>query len=92
MMTSTALQLHVLPRAGRTEIVGWHGDAVKIKLKAPPVDGAANQELIRFLAKQIGVPRSSVRIASGITGRRKRVAVEGVSQDELLAALGINQK
>lgn len=88
-MTSVSLQIHVLPRAGRTEIVGWHGDAVKIKLKAPPVDGAANQELVKFLAKTIRVPQSSIHITSGITSRRKRIEVEGVGHGELLAALGI---
>lgn len=89
MMKPVSLLVHVLPRAGKTEVVGWHGDAVKIRLKAPPVDGAANEELIKFLSKTIRVPRSAVRIASGVTSRRKRIEVDGVSQHELLTALGI---
>ncbi len=88
-MKPVSLLVHVLPRAGKTEVVGWHGDAVKIRLKAPPVDGAANEELIKFLSKTIRVPRSAVRIASGVTSRRKRIEVDGVSQHELLTALGI---
>ena len=68
----TSLRVHVQPRASRTEIVGWHGDAIKICVAAPPVDGAANAELVRFLAEALGVPRSAVRVASGRSGRGKR--------------------
>jgi uncharacterized protein (TIGR00251 family) len=72
------LTLLVQPRAGRTEIVGPHGDLLKIRLAAPPVDGEANEELVRFLAKALGVARSRITIESGGTGRRKRVRVMGV--------------
>lgn len=72
------LSLHIQPRAGRTEVVGPHGDALKIRLAAPPVDGEANVELIRFLAKTLGVSKSAVSIESGETGRKKRVRVRGV--------------
>ena len=88
-MTTSSLCVHVQPRASRTELVGWYGDALKIRLKAAPVDGAANEELVKFLSKEIGVPRSSVYIKAGATSRRKQIGVEGVSQEELLAALGI---
>ncbi len=81
MITAVAggveLQLQVQPRASRTEVAGPHGGALKIRLAAPPVDGEANDELIRFLAKVLGVPRSAVEIVSGETGRRKRVRVAG---------------
>ena len=73
------LTLYIQPRASRTEVVGVHGDALKIRLAAPPVDGEANDELIRFLAKLLEVPKSAVTIEAGGTGRRKRVLVEGVS-------------
>jgi uncharacterized protein (TIGR00251 family) len=69
------LQVWIQPRASRTEIVGQHGDAVKIRVAAPPVDGAANDELVRFLAGQYGVPRSAVTITSGATGRRKTIVI-----------------
>jgi uncharacterized protein (TIGR00251 family) len=88
-MTASSLYVHVQPRSGKTEVVGWYGDAVKIRLKAAPVGGAANEELVKFLAKVIGVPRSTVHIKSGATSRRKRIGVNGVSQDKLLAALGM---
>jgi uncharacterized protein (TIGR00251 family) len=61
--------------------VGRHGDAIKIRLQAPPVDGAANEALIRFLAERLGVSRAAVRIVSGETARRKRVEVTGATPD-----------
>lgn len=71
------LQLHVQPGAKRTEVVGRHGDAWKVRLAAPPVDGKANEELIGFLAAIFGVPKRQVKITAGTTGRRKRVLVQG---------------
>ena len=88
-MAAASLLIHVQPRASRTEVVGWHGDAVKIRLKAPPVDGAANEELIRFLSKAIGVSRQDIQITSGHTARRKRVSIHDVDQTEVIAALGV---
>ena len=67
--------------------MGRHGDAIKIRIKAPPVDGAANEELIRFLAKRFGVPRSAVQLLSGASSRDKRVAIGSMSADEVLASL-----
>ncbi|MBE0591486.1 MAG: YggU family protein [Gemmatimonadales bacterium] len=85
----TVLPVHVQPRASRTEVVGWHGDAVKIRLAAPPVDGAANAALVAFLAERLGLPRGSVTVVAGVKGRRKRVGIAGRSLDEVLAALGL---
>jgi uncharacterized protein (TIGR00251 family) len=70
--------VHVQPRARRTEVAGLHGDAVKLRLAAPPVYGAANEELVRFVAERLGVARSAVRVAAGATSRRKTVEVDGV--------------
>jgi uncharacterized protein (TIGR00251 family) len=78
---TVTLVIHVQPRASRTEVAGRHGDAIKIRLRAPPVDGAANDELIRFLSERLDVPRHSVQITSGETGRRKRVTVTGAPAD-----------
>jgi uncharacterized protein (TIGR00251 family) len=86
------LTVHVQPRSSRTEIVGWHGDALKVRVKAPPVDGAANDELARFVAQEAGVARSAVRVVSGTTGRRKRISVDGLSTEQLLVSLGISVK
>lgn len=76
------LAVHVQPRASRTEVVGRHGEALKIRLAAPPVDGAANEALVRFVAERLGVARSAVRIAAGETSRAKTVAVAGIAADE----------
>lgn len=80
------LQVHVQPRASRSEIAGLHGDAVKIRLRAPPVDGAANEELIRFLAELLGIRRDDISLMSGATGRSKRLFVRG-PVDRLAALL-----
>lgn len=69
------LQLRVQPRASRDEIVGPHGDALKVRITAPPVEGQANEHLLRFLAKAFGVPRGQVSLLQGATGRVKRVTV-----------------
>lgn len=77
--------VRVQPRAARTELVGVHGDALKMRVMAPPVEGAANAELIAFLAKQLGVPKSAVQIRRGARGRDKLVEVEGISEDQVHA-------
>ena len=71
----TALALHIQPGAKRTEIAGPHGDALKVRLQAPPVDGKANAALLDFLAKRIGLARSSVTLISGQASRRKVVEI-----------------
>jgi len=83
------LTLHVQPRASRTEVAGWHGDAVKIRLAAPPVDGAANDALTAFLADRLAVPRSAVSLVGGATSRRKRVRIDGLSLERVLTTLGL---
>ena len=69
------LQLHLQPKANKDEIVGPHGDALKIRITAPPVDGKANAQLVKFLAKQFGVKQAQVEILSGDSSRQKRVAI-----------------
>jgi uncharacterized protein (TIGR00251 family) len=83
------LAVVVQPRASRTEVVGWHGDAIKIRVAAPPVDGAANDELVRFLSKAVGVPRADVTISAGAAGRRKRIRLVGVDGATALDRLGV---
>ena len=81
------LDIYVQPRAKKTKFGGLHGGAVKIRVKAPPVDGAANAELIKFLAIQLEVPRSAVTIVTGRTGRRKRVSITGITRREITEKL-----
>jgi len=70
--------VHVQPRAARTEVRGVHNGALRVRVQAPPVDGAANAALVELLAGSLGVPRRSVRVVSGETARLKIVDIEGV--------------
>jgi uncharacterized protein (TIGR00251 family) len=74
------LALHVQPGATRTEYAGLHGDAHKIRLAAPAVEGRANEALIAFLAEAFGVARRDVEIASGASARRKIVRISSPSR------------
>ena len=73
------LLVQVQPRASRTELAGLHGDAVKIRLAAPPVDGAANDALVRYLTVLFDVPRTSIVVRSGHAGRRKVLEIDGLT-------------
>jgi uncharacterized protein (TIGR00251 family) len=70
------LSLHVQPGAKRTEVAGVHGDALKIRLAAPPVDGKANAQLVRFFAEMFGVQSRSVTLLRGETSRQKTVRID----------------
>lgn len=70
-------KVRVVPRASRSEIVGEHDGALRVRLAAPPVDGAANQELVHLLARSFDVPQSAVEIIAGHTSKTKRVSVTG---------------
>jgi len=84
-----SIRVHIQPRASRTEVLGLHGNALKIRLAAAPVDGAANDALIRLLASLLDVPRSAVTVTSGRSGRRKTVTVVGVTSSQVAEALGL---
>ncbi|HXE40672.1 MAG TPA: DUF167 domain-containing protein [Azonexus sp.] len=73
------LTLHIRPGAKKTEMAGRHGDALKIRLAAPPVDGKANEALIRFIADTLGLAKSAVLLKSGQTSRRKVLEVTGAT-------------
>ena len=77
------ISIKVHPRAKRTSIAGRLGDAWKLDLAAPPVDGKANDECIRFFAELVHIPRARVRIVTGLTSRMKVVEIEGIAQQEL---------
>ncbi len=79
--------IHAQPRASRSEVVGLHGDALKVRLAAPPVDGAANAELIRVMAKVLGVPKSSVEVTRGHSGKSKVVRIAGLAVEVARARL-----
>jgi uncharacterized protein len=78
--TVVRVSVHVQPRASRSEIIGQHGAALKVRLQAPPVDGAANEALVHLLADSLGVSRRSVRVVAGATSRTKTVEVDGTTE------------
>jgi uncharacterized protein (TIGR00251 family) len=81
------LTLHIQPGAKKTEFAGLHGDALKIRLAAPPVDGKANEALVKFVAETLGIARSEVTIKSGHTSRRKVVEIDDPTRLEVIAKL-----
>ncbi len=81
------LNVRVVPRTSRGEIVGFHDGALKIRLAAAPVDGAANAELIKLLAKKFGVAKSDVSIVSGETSKNKRIRINNLSQSRFEALI-----
>ena len=83
------LAVVVTPRASRTELAGVAGGRLRVRVAAPPVDGAANEELVRFLARHLGLARSAVALASGAAGRRKTVLVTGMTPDEVARRLSV---
>ena len=85
------LNARVIPRAPRNRVEGVLGDALKIRLRAPPVDGKANTALIRFLAATLDISAARVEIMAGETGRRKRLCLRGMAAAEIRARLGMPQ-
>ena len=87
VMTTTAdgvtMPVRVVPRAGRTALDGVVEGALRVRLAAPPVEGAANRALVEFLAELLGVPKRDITIVRGERGRRKLVQVRGLTADEL---------
>ena len=77
--------VRVQPRASRTEVDGTHGDALKVRVNAPPVDGAANEAVVAMLAERLGIPRGSVRVLSGHRSRRKIIEIEGLGAESIRA-------
>jgi uncharacterized protein len=87
--TGVRFAVHVQPRASRTEIAGIHGEALKVRLSAPPVDGAANEALVDFLSERFAVPRRSVTIVSGAQSRAKIVEIDGLTAAEARRLLNL---
>lgn len=81
------LSIRIQPRASKNELVTMESGALKIRLTAPPVDGAANEALVRFLAAALSVPKSHVEIVSGHTSRDKVVRISGVSESDVRRVL-----
>lgn len=81
------LDLRIIPRARKSEFASTREDALVVRVAAPPLEGAANDALIDFLSATLRLPRRAIRIISGETSRRKRVAIDGVTVDAVLAMI-----
>jgi uncharacterized protein len=80
-MPDVVIDVRVIPRAKRNEFAGERDGAIVVRLTAPPVEGAANHALIRFLSESFGIPRRNIQIVGGERSRQKRVAISGVDPD-----------
>lgn len=81
-LNGLTFSVRVIPRASRSEIVGEHDGSLKVKLASPPVDGAANAELIKLFAKKFGVSKSDIEIVSGETSKNKRIKINNLSKSK----------
>lgn len=82
-MADALLKLHVTPRGSRSEIIGWRDDTLCVKITAPPVEGAANAAIVKFIADSLGVRKSQVELVSGERSREKTVRITGLSDAEI---------
>jgi uncharacterized protein (TIGR00251 family) len=82
------LRFHVVPNAKIDSVIGEHGDAIKIKLRAAAVEGQANEALIRFLSEQLKLPRYAIVLERGHRSRDKLVRIDGLSENDVLRRLG----
>ncbi len=81
------LSLYVQPRSSRNELVGLHGEALKLRLTTPPIDGRANKAVIAFLSKRLRIPKSALTIRSGLQSRSKKVVLSGLDENIARSAL-----
>lgn len=84
-------KVRVVPRSSREEVAGLHGDALKVKLTAPPVEGAANEACLRFLADCLDIPRGQVSLVAGQRGRDKMIEARGVDEARVRRAFGLTE-
>ena len=83
------LTVRVTPRGGRDAVEGWQGDTLLVRVAAAPADGQANASLLRLIARTLGVAPSRIQIVAGGRTRQKRLSIEGLTQAELEARLGV---
>ena len=75
--------IRVIPRASKCELAGVQGDALKLRITAPPVEGAANKECVRFLSSMLGVKKSQIKIIAGHKSKNKKVSISGVTRKDI---------
>ena len=81
------INIYVVPRSSKTEIVGIYNNCLKIKLKSPPVDNAANEELIKFLSKELKLPKASIEVVSGHKQKKKMLFIKECNSSRVLSIL-----
>jgi uncharacterized protein (TIGR00251 family) len=86
-MTECLLRVRVTPRSGRDEIVGWQDGELRLRVRATPVEGQANEALCRLVAKQLGLPFSAVEVVRGGTARTKTLRITGLTEADLRSRL-----
>ena len=84
------LRVWAVPGAARAGVAGWHGDALRVRVTAPPEGGAANRELVRLLASRLGIRATDVTLEAGPTGRQKRIRVRGLAAEDVRARLSVD--
>ena len=89
-LPQATLSVHVQPRASRNAVAGWTGEALKIRLTAPPVEGAANAACLAFLADLLDLPQSQLEILTGAHSRHKLIHISGLNQEEVYARLKVS--
>ena len=82
------IDLHVIPNARKSEIVGIHNDKLKIKISSPPVDGSANKEIVKFFSKKLKISKSNIYIISGEKSRDKRLLINDITMDKVRNSIG----
>jgi hypothetical protein len=87
-MEACVIRVRVTPRAGRDEVLGWQDDVLRVRVRAAPIEGRANEALCRLLARQLGVPFSAVEVVGGGSSRTKTLRIAGLTEDEAKARLG----
>ena len=81
--TGVVIRVQVQTRASRDEVVGLHGDLLKVRITAAPVAGAANKHLLKFLAKELKIPQGQLSLKSGVTSKNKSISIRGISEAEV---------
>ena len=86
-MSGCLIEIKAVPNAPKSTVVGWLGDALRVKVHAPPVEGKANQALCDFLAGELDLPKRAVRLLQGATSRKKVVEIDGLTREQVLEKL-----
>ena len=89
-MTTSVISVRVTPRSSRDEIGGWQDGALRVRLRAPPVEGRANDGICRLLAARLGLPPTAITVERGASSRTKAVRIEGLDLDEVRARLAVS--